>query len=378
MKKGIKIFISVIIVLSMIAALSASLIYGVVASADEYSDKVQEANDIKNQINKKKNQVSDAKNDKKKIDDEISGLVSSINDLNSEISGLEGEIAKSEKNIQEISQKIDESDELLKARLRTMYEKGSMSYLDILFSSSDFSDLLVRIDVVSQLAKHDNALIAQLGEDKQKITDEKAAIETKKAGIESKRQSLAEQKSALAVKSAQSDALIADLNEDVESLQKEYDAKQKEANAILASIRAATANNTTQYYGGGKLGWPSTLRGTITSEFGMRIFRGVQNNHTGIDIAVPTGTPVLAAEDGVVLQSGWRNAYGNCVTINHGSITTLYAHNSKLVVSAGQSVSKGDVIAYAGSTGNSTGPHIHFGVIDNSTNKYLNPRPYIF
>lgn len=104
--------------------------------------------------------------------------------------------------------------------------------------------------------------------------------------------------------------------------------------------------------------------------------RGKQNYHTGIDFAVPTGTAVRAAEDGVVLASGWRGSYGYCVTIDHGNLVTLYAHNSALNVSAGQKVVRGQQIAAAGSTGNSTGPHIHFSVIVGG--QYVNPRPYLW
>lgn len=377
MKRSAYIAISVIIALAMVLTLVSSVIYSVAVSAD-YNSKMNEANDIKKEIDQKKNEVSKEKNAKQAIDNEISTLVTQINSLNSQISSLESEIAQSSANINKIENDIKESNELLKKRLRAMYEKGSMSYLDVLFSSSDISDFLIRMDVVEQITRHDNDFMDELAVKKAEIVEEKKKIEAKKGDIEGKKQQVAAQKGTLDKKSSESAAIIADMNKDISQLQAEYNAKKKEADAILAQAKKAAASNTTQYYGGGKLGWPSTSRGTITSEFGMRIFRGVPNNHTGIDIAVPMGTPVLAAEDGVVTGSGWRNSYGNCVTITHGTLSTLYAHNSALVVSVGQKVKKGDLIAYAGSTGNSTGPHIHFGVIDNNTGRYLNPRPYIF
>jgi murein DD-endopeptidase MepM/ murein hydrolase activator NlpD len=162
-------------------------------------------------------------------------------------------------------------------------------------------------------------------------------------------------------------------------MQKEH---EQAAQAILNEISASksgssgTSTPTVISSGNGKLGLPCYAGATVTSEFGSRILRGQPNYHTGIDFAVSTGTPVLAAADGVVLASGWRGSYGNCVTIDHGDMVTLYAHNSALNVTAGQKVVRGQQIAAAGSTGNSTGPHIHFSVIING--QYVNPRPYLW
>ncbi len=386
MKKKIASVICLIVALCLCLAIAMPAIFGVFASADELQDKYNqnnaEKNKIQQQLNQKKSERKAKEAEKDRIDNEIATLNSQIDSLNRKINTNKAEIAQKEAEIEEVEDKIEESDELLKMRLRVMYEKGSVSYLEILFSATSFSDLMVRADMVQQLMAHDNALIAQLQEKKGAIQESKAAIEEIQAENEQAKAAIAEQRKTLDAKSEKSLALINELRSDEAYLEEQYEQRQRENEAILREIRAATqgsSNAQAATYSGGQLGWPSTLRGTITSEFGSRTLRGKPDNHTGIDIAVPMGTPVLACEDGVVLSSGWRNGgYGNCITISHGSITTLYAHNSVLQVSAGQTVKRGQQIALAGSTGNSTGPHIHLGVINNSTGKYENPRPYIF
>jgi murein DD-endopeptidase MepM/ murein hydrolase activator NlpD len=160
-----------------------------------------------------------------------------------------------------------------------------------------------------------------------------------------------------------------------EILSPEFDAEWE---AILGEVELMEAGNVV--IGNGTLSWP--CQGTITSEYGWRIRPnyGTKQLHGGIDIAVPTGTPIHAAEDGTVSFAGWKGSYGNAVIIDHGgslgsSVSTLYGHNSSLAVKAGAKVKRGDTIAYAGSTGNSTGPHCHFEVRINGVAK--NPRSYL-
>ncbi len=385
MKKRVAAIISLIVAVCLCVAIALPAVFGILASADELTDKYnknnQEKNQLQQELNQKKSERKAKEAEKDRIDNEIAELNSQIDALNRKINANKEQIAQKESEIEALEEQIEDSDALLKQRLRVMYEKGSVSYLEILFSATSFSDLMVRADMVQQLMAHDRALIAELGEQRQGIIESKEAIEEIQKENEAAKASIAEQKKVLDAKSEKSLALITELRADEAYLEEQYQQRVAENAAILREIQAATSKSGTAVssYSGGQLGWPSTLRGTITSEFGSRTLRGKPDNHTGIDIAVPMGTPVLACEDGVVISSGWRNGgYGNCVTINHGSITTLYAHNSVLQVSAGQKVTRGQQIALAGSTGNSTGPHIHLGVIDNNTGKYVNPRPYIF
>ena len=158
-------------------------------------------------------------------------------------------------------------------------------------------------------------------------------------------------------------------------LEAQEDELKEEADRLVSEIKKLQGD---QAYAGGTFCWPSESSTRVTSEFGMRIHPILKVNkmHTGIDIGAAAGTNVLAANSGTVIKAGWNNSYGNVIMIDHGGgIVTLYAHNSKLLVSTGDVVSRGQVIALVGSTGNSTGPHIHFEVRVNG--EYQNPRNWL-
>lgn len=375
-------------ILAVVGPVAISGMYSMMASAESLNDKYDKNKETQQQLQNQLDEVSQEKKEmqakKDKLDDEIASLASEIDTLDRTIKQNESDISAKQEEITKLEQEIAENDELLKKRLRVMYEKGSTGYLDVLFSATSFSDLLLRMDMIQQIYDHDQTLIQGMEAAKATIEAAKQAIEETKKTNEGLKQNLASQKSTMQQKSDESDNVINRLARSEAELQAEIKEREKESQDILNQIAAAKAAqqkssnaNTaiTNTYTGGVLGWPSTARGTITSTFGWRTFRGVPDNHTGLDIAVPLGTPVIACEDGVVTGSGWRNSYGYCVTIDHGSITTLYAHNSVLQCSVGQTVKKGQQIALAGSTGNSTGPHIHLGVIKNG--QYVNPAPYV-
>lgn len=385
--------LAALMVLAVVGPVAISSMYSMMAQAAGTSDLNNKLNDNQKSQKEIKQEIDEISKEKKameaqkqQLDDEIAGLATQIDTINNKIAQNDKDIADKEEEITKLEQEIEENDELLKKRLRVMYEKGSMSYLDILFSASSFSDLLLRMDMIQQVYSHDQELIADMETKKATIEDAKTAIEAAKSENVGLKQELASQKTTMQKKSDESDNVINRLERSEAEKQAELKEREKENQDILNQIAAAKAAQQSNSnssggtpvvntYTGGTLGWPCAARGTITSTFGWRTFRGVPNNHTGIDIAVPTGTSVVACEDGVVTGSGWRNSYGYCVTIDHGSITTLYAHNSVLKVTAGQSVKKGQQIALSGSTGNSTGPHVHLGVIKGG--QYVNPAPYI-
>lgn len=378
-------------VLAVVGPVAISGMYSLMAEAaseSELNNKLDENKQTQQELQDELDSVTQEKKEmqaeKERLDGEIADLATEIDTISSTIAQNESDIEQKEAEIASLEQEIEENDDLLKTRLRVMYEKGGTGYIDVLFSATSFSDLLLRMDMVQQIYEHDQALIEEMETAKATVETAKAEIEATKKTNEGLKQELATQKSAMQQKSDESDNVINRLARSEEELQAEIAEREKENQDILDQIAAAKAaqqasggasSTITNTYTGGVLGWPSTARGTITSPFGWRTFRGVPNNHTGLDIAVPMGTPVLACEDGVVTGSGWRNSYGNCITIDHGSITTLYAHNSVLQVSVGQTVKKGQQIALAGSTGNSTGPHIHLGVIQNG--QYVDPAPYV-
>ncbi len=387
MKKNTRAVLALVIVIAMVLAI---LVPSFVMLADVVSaqnSKLTEEQRLAEDAKKKKEEA--AKDRKaleeanKQLNQEIESLAGDIDNLNSDIYRLETQIAENEAKIEAISEDIEKNDELLKTRLRVMYEQGATSYMDILFSSKSLSDVLLRYEMVTQLYNHDMALIEDLSGKKTESENAKKQIESDKQLIVSQRDTLVSKKSEFDSKVSENNSQVKELKEDeayYDKMQKEH---EKAAANILAEIAAAQKKNSSSSNSGkivsagnGSLGLPCYAGAPVTSEFGYRILRGKQNYHTGIDFAVPTGTAVRAAGDGVVLASGWRGSYGYCVTIDHGNMVTLYAHNSALNVSAGQKVVKGQQIAAAGSTGNSTGPHIHFSVIIDG--QYVNPRPYLW
>lgn len=387
MKKKTRIIICIVIAALMIFAVVGPVILGgmysmMAAKATDLNSKLNENRQTQQQLQGELDAVTQEKKEmqhqKQQLDDEIAELASEIDTIDKTIRQNESEIAQKEEEIESLEREIEKNDELLKKRLRVMYEKGNSGYIEILFSAGSFSELLLRMDIIQQIYNHDQTLIKGMENTKSSVETAKQAIEETKKTNEELKQQLANQKSVMQQKSDESDNVINRLARSESDLKTEIAEREKESQAILNQIAAAQRANSSSApntYTGGVIGFPTRAAYTITSRFGPRTFRGVPDNHTGIDIAVPLGTPVIACEDGVVTGSGWRNSYGYCVTIDHGSITTLYAHNSVLQCSVGQTVTKGQQIALAGSTGNSTGPHIHLGVIKNGT--YVDPAPYI-
>lgn len=382
--------LALIIAGAMVLAILVPTILFFTDAVNASSSKLEEQNRLASEAKDKKNQAaSERKNleaENEKLNNEINALAGDISSLNSDIITKEQQIKENEERINQLSEEIEKSDEMLKERLRVMYEQGSTSYLDILFSSKGLSDMLVRLDMVTQLYQHDQKLISDLSSKRKETTEKKAQIEKDKVAIESERDVLASKQDEFDVKVDKNNTQVAQLKEDeayYDKIQKQHEQEAKNILNEIAAQKAAAAkknaskNNSSTVIssGTGSLGLPCS-GGTITSEFGYRTLRGRQNYHTGIDFAVPSGSSVLACADGVVLSSGWRGSYGYCVTIDHGNLVTLYAHNSSLLVSAGQKVVRGQKIANSGSTGNSTGPHVHLSVIVNG--QYVNPRPYLW
>jgi murein DD-endopeptidase MepM/ murein hydrolase activator NlpD len=250
------------------------------------------------------------------------------------------------------------------------------------------TDLLNRVEYVNRIAESDKQLVAKLqetenliGEKLDEVNKSKREMvflsgqyELKHADLESAKQKKAQLVEKLSADEALYLQQIKDLEEDSNRIEKLIMDAEAEMARKLAEERARAVS----VYQGGKISWPVPSSGNITSPYGNRIhpINGRTEFHTGIDISANYGADIVAAEGGVVLSAGWNGGYGNTVVINHGNgLSTLYAHGSKLVVSAGENVTKGQVIAKAGSTGYSTGNHLHFEV--RLSGKHTNPVSYV-
>ena len=295
-----------------------------------------------------------------------------------------------EKNA-ELDQKeteIDVTYEQYKQRMRAMYMAGDTSTLEMLFAADSFSDFLTNIEMMKAITAHDTELLDTLEVQKSSLTNQKTQverlqieIEEQQAEVETNKKALEETNQQLQVAYAESKTAMQDIELEKKQFEANLEAKKKEASqvqseidAIYAELAAAASNSNNSTMKDGKFIWPLPGYSTITSGYGARW----GSTHTGIDISGGGcyGAGIVAAASGTVIKAGSHWSYGNYIIVDHGGgYTTLYAHCSKLLVSAGQNVAQGQKIALVGSTGQSTGPHLHFEVRING--KTQNPRNFV-
>lgn len=372
------------------------------AYADDLDDQVQ---DLQGQIDSSRLEqenwqqvIEDVSAKLKQIQADLDAANARLQGIQTKQAEINAQIAQTQDEIVKMEAYLKTRQDVLNRRVRAIYMHGQLNYLEVILGANSFSDFANRVELLKRVIRSDYNLILE-------IQKQKAAIEAKKAQLE-------EDKRQLDALAAEAEKTRQEIAKKKAEQQKVLDAAksnkaaaaqmEQDLNAQLASVRnliqqrlaaAEAARQAAQQQaasddeggggsddnyvqGTGAMGWPCS--GPITSPFGYRthpIF-GTTIFHAGIDIGVDYGTPIHAADSGVVVYSGWISGYGNAVIIDHGGgISTLYGHNQSLAVSEGQSVSKGSVIAYAGSTGNSTGPHCHFEVDVNGSP--VNPMGYL-
>ena len=356
----------------------------------EDEDLTNQLNTVQQQMNEQSSKATDAEavivsvfEQLRQIDAELQQATNELQAIQQQRIALDNDIAQNEKLLAEALKRLEEREKVFYKRVRDIYINGRLSYIDVVVGAKDFNDFANRMEILKRIVDADVNLIkeimhereeiearkAKLEEDRAKVVELEKAAQAKQVEIEQKR---AER--AIVLEKAQSDkatamAAIQELqaaSAQISDMLKQRQAERAAAAAAEAAAAAAAGQApppTSYTQGTGVLGWPAN--GEITSPYGYRthpIF-GTTIYHSGIDIGVDYGTPVHSADSGTVVYAGWMSGYGNTVVVDHGNgISTLYGHNEDVAVSEGQSVGKGSVIAYAGSTGNSTGPHVHFEV----------------
>ena len=329
--------------------------------ADEEEDKKEELE----QVQEEQDQVSE---DLNALTAEIEAKEQEISDLEDAIDKKTAQVKKTKESLEKTKQDLADREEAFENRVRAMYENGSVGYIEILLGSKNVSDLISNVDMVKRIYRNDQKVIKEIEEDQKQLEYKQEKLKQEKAELDAQEKELETAKASLDVTKAQLQTKYDELQEQIENLRKEI-IQIQEAKRVLGA--SGLNIDLPIKYTGGKFCWPCV--GPITSQFGEA--RSYES-HPGIDIGVPTGTPIHAAADGVVIRSSYYGGYGNCVVISHGDgLVTLYGHNSSLNCSVGQSVKQGDVIAYAGSTGWSTGPHCHFEVQVNG--QVTNPLNYL-
>ena len=335
----------------------------------QINDKRQEMNDLKNELDKIKNDKANTQQKKNLLDQRNSALTEEINLLEAQIELNTRSIAANEALEQQQT-------ELFHKQIRMEEEQGTVSYWSVLFKATSFSDLISRIDFINEIVRYNHQVIDNLRQTRQELAEDKAALEEQNEALSASKQELEGQIS-------ESMKLLAEYIKTEEGKQAEYDAIKAEEEALDGLIAAAEEkarelglDDIVGTVGG--YAWPCNGIRWITSLFGGRQSPGGigSTNHKGVDIGTPMGTPILAAKSGTVTWASWNGGYGNCVIISHGKgNSTLYGHLSGYNVKVGDTVTQGQVIAYSGNTGNSTGPHLHFGIMENDA--WVDPLNYL-
>lgn len=352
---------------------AAMPLFGALGFASTADDKRAELNDVKQQMADMQARKEEARRKADSANAQLNEILANLNELQAQANGLQeksnvlqDKINKNQAALEKKQQEVDQRMVIYRKRLRDIYINGQINYLDVLLGAKDFSDFSSRMYLLQKIISSDLAMLDQLRKDaeeintrKQQLAAEMKEIKTTQAELEAKKakvNKLRDERAQVLYKAQEEEA----------SSQAEYDrllAISENIAAMLRNMENSGGGAQAGRGGTGRFMWPCS--GPITSYYGWRthpIF-GTTKYHSGMDIAVDTGTPIQAADSGTVVYSGWLGGYGNCVMIDHGGgLVTLYGHNSSLTVGEGQYVDKGTVIAYAGSTGYSTGPHCHFEV----------------
>ena len=360
------------------------------ADIDKLKNNASDLSQQKKELQSKISALSDdiANNMKKKelLDSEISVLSSEISNVESQISTYAELITQTEAELLDAQEREEAQYELFCKRVRAMEERGTISYWSVLFKADSFTDLLSRLDFINEIMDSDQKVIQDLQDLQAEIEEKKESLETQKAESEAAKAELVSKKSELNKQREAANALVAQLRASKSEYQEDMDDLSAEAEAVQAQILKLSKELAAQQAAQGKpsnaaLGgyiWPVSSR-RITSTFGGRASPGGigSTNHKGIDIGgVGYTTEIHAAKAGTVIVSQYSSSYGNYVVVSHGSgNTTLYAHMSSRKVSVGQYVNQGDVLGITGSTGNSTGPHLHFEITESGVR--INPLNYL-
>ena len=317
--------------------------------------------------------------EKEYLDKQIVNLNEQIVLMEELIAEYDAAIVVKENEIAENEAKYDEKFANFKDRLRVSYEDGSMGYLAMLFSSNSISEFLISLERMTNMLEFDKHTMKQLNDEKAALNEEKAELQRIKESNEAVKAELEANKQELDKLAREAENFYNEAQNQAEEYYKKYQqaqaAEKKETAALDAYLEELAKKNSGTF--NGSFRWPlSDAHNYITSKFGSRTSyiygRWVTDYHRGIDISCATGTPVYACAAGTVEIAQWNNSYGYYVVISHGSgLTTLYAHNSSLKVKVGQKVNAGDVISLSGSTGNSSGPHLHLEISDKG--KLLDP-----
>ncbi len=396
---------------SSVFAASSSSIKAELENLEAEAERIQEQKaDLAREQAQNTADTEDIVSRKKEIDQEIKLIHDEINNTNEQIKSYNQLISDKQVELDDAQARQRELNEQYRSRIRAMEKNGAVSYWSVLFRSNSFSEFLGNLDMIADIAEADQRMMDELRQVAQEISDAQAELAEEKSLLQSKRESLDESQAELDAKSAEAAEILDELNDkakEMEDLYAEYEIKEddlardiaqkeqeyndaleaeEEARRREEEERRQQESNSGSGSSGGSGGSPSSsgwlyplpYRVTVTCPYGWRIhpITGKESFHTGVDLGAGYGTAIYASRSGTVTTATYSDVFGNYVTINHGDgYSSLYAHMTYSVVSSGEYVTQGQLIGYVGSTGWSTGPHLHFTIYYNGST--ANPMNYI-
>lgn len=383
-----------------------------------FVSRADDISELKNSIEQKQQEIKDAQNQRKQLQSGLTDVKTIINELEQSKKDLAAYVTQLDANLSDIQEKIagiremisqkeieitqtqaeldaavakeEAQYENMKIRIRSMYERGNDFYFEAILNAKSFADMINRVDYVEKVSASDKRMLDEFRTTREYVEVCKAQLESEQELLEeAKRNVEAEEaslESLIAQKKTEIDAYEADIN-NREQLVREYEAeiaaqeaeiKEMEQIAKTLQKQLEEANGTKKKYDGGMFAWPAPSYTRISDDYGNRMHPTlkVEKFHNGLDMAAPGGSPILAAYNGTVVAAAYSSTMGNYIMIDHGdNLYTIYMHASKLYVSQGAEVVKGQKIAAVGTTGRSTGNHLHFGVRLNGS--YVSPWNYL-
>jgi murein DD-endopeptidase MepM/ murein hydrolase activator NlpD len=353
--------------------------------ADELKEKQEQLQEINQRIYQQQKNIQEAQQRENTIMGQLQSLQKDINrtenDLEfliKQINDLQKDIKQTEEEIAAMEEQLEVQSEILSDRLVHIYEKGQASYLEVLLAATDVRDFLTRYEMLNYIVKQDVDLIETIAAKKEELTEKKAALEKKAEELEAIEKEQENKREQLRQQKNNQDRLLTNVRREKSAYEQALAELEQTSKQIEAMIRQIQSGGGNPSLGTGTYTWPTPGYTGITSPYGMRFHPVLKENrmHTGVDLGAPMGANIVAADSGTIIQTGWMGGYGQVVIIDHGNqVSTLYAHQSKILVNTGDTVYKGQTIGKVGSTGWSTGPHLHFEVRING--KHTDPMQYI-
>lgn len=356
----------------------------------------EEKKKVEDTLKNLEGQKADTESYVRQLDQEMAAISSQLEELSGQIADKESEIAVTQEELSAAQEAEVQQYDAMKLRIKYMYEKGDTTFIDLILESKSISQLLNRAEYISQISQYDRQMLDEYAATRQTIADNEAKLESERADLLALQESTQAKHNSVEELLAAKEEQLKSYETQIASAQSQINAYEQDLAAQESKIRqieeemqkaeeearkkagSSGTSYTVKSLGNTKFIWPCPSSSRITSAFGGRESptEGASSNHQGIDIGASTGSDIVAAADGVVTIATYSASAGNYVMLSHGGgVSTVYMHCSSLNVSEGQSVTQGQVIAKVGSTGYSTGPHLHFGI--RSGGSYVNPSNYV-